>query len=64
MAKIGGVHCGKNGWNSLWQKWVKLIVAKMGETGVKDIKAKMVEAHNGKNRWNWCHRYRGKNGWN
>ena len=24
MAKIGGTHCGKNGWNSLRQKWVEL----------------------------------------
>ena len=30
MAKMVGAHCGKNGWSSLWQKWVELTVAKMG----------------------------------
>ena len=33
-------HHGKNGWSGLWQKWVKLTVAKMGG------------AHCGKNGWN------------
>ena len=48
---MGGAHCGKNGWNwcyrhhdkngwsSLWQKWLELTVAKM------------VEAYRGKNNW-------------
>ena len=34
VAKIGGAHCCKNGWNSLWQKWVELKMAKMGGAGV------------------------------
>ena len=44
MTKMGGTHCGKNGWNwcyrhrdkngwsSLWQKWVELSMTKMGGT--------------------------------
>ena len=54
MTKMGGTHSGKNGWNwcyrhcdkngwsSLWQKWVELSMTKMGGT------------HCGKNGWNWC----------
>ena len=60
MAKMGGSHCGKigwnlcyrqsdeNGWGSLWQKWVELSMTKMGGT------------HCGKNWWNWCYRHREK----
>ena len=32
VAKMGGGHRGKNGWSSLWQKWVELSMTKMGET--------------------------------
>ena len=38
VAKMGGAHCGKNGWNSLWQEWVELTVAKMGGICVIDIR--------------------------
>ena len=43
VTKMSGAHCGKNGWNwcfrhldkngwsSLWQKWIELTVSKMGE---------------------------------
>ena len=43
MTKMGGTHCGKNGWNwcyrhrdknewsSLWQKWVELSMTKWVE---------------------------------
>ena len=41
MAKMGGFHCGKNGWSSPWQKWVELTVAKMGGASVIDTVAKM-----------------------
>ena len=44
-----GAHCGKNGWNSLWQKWVELTVARMGGTGVMDYVTKMGGTHCGKN---------------
>ena len=33
VKKMGGTNCDKNGWNSLWQKWVELTVAKMGGDG-------------------------------
>ena len=49
VTKMGGAHCGKNGWNSLWQKWVELTVAKMGGTDVIDTVTKMGGAHFGKN---------------
>ena len=51
MTKMGGAHCGKNGWNwcyrhrdkngwsSMWQKWVELSMKIMGRT------------HCGKNGW-------------
>ena len=32
VAKMGGAHCGKNGWSSLWQKRVELFMTKMGGT--------------------------------
>ena len=48
---LGGAHRDKNGWSSLWQKWVELSMTKMGGT------------HCGKNGWNWCYRHRDKNGW-
>ena len=51
VTKIGGAHCGKNGWSSLWKKWVELTMAKMGTTDVKDTVAKMGETHCGKNGW-------------
>ena len=50
VAKMGGAHHDKNGWNSLWQKWVELSVAKTDGT------------HHGKNGLSWCYRDRGKNG--
>ena len=49
MTKMGGAHCGKNGWSSPSQKWVELTVAKMGETGVIDTVAKMGGALHDKN---------------
>ena len=61
---MGGTNCGKNGWryfyrdrdkngwNSSWQKWVELIVAKMGGTGVIDTVTKMGGALHDKNGWN------------
>ena len=30
VTKMGGAHCGKNGWSSPRQKWVELTVAKIG----------------------------------
>ena len=54
MTKMGGTHCGKNGWSSLWQKWVELTMAKMGGTSVIDNVTKMGGAHCGKNGWNLC----------
>ena len=51
VAKMNGTHCGKNGWNSPWQKWVELTVAKMGGTGDVDTVTKMGGAHCGKNGW-------------
>ena len=59
MAKIGGTLCGKNRWNSLWQKWVELIVAKwvelilakMGGAGVLEAVTKMGGAYFAKNGW-------------
>ena len=51
MAKMGGGHHGKNGWKSLWQKWVEVTMAKTGETGVRETVAKMGGAHCGKNGW-------------
>ena len=32
VTKMGGAYCGKNGWNSLLQKWLELTVAKIGGT--------------------------------
>ena len=58
MAKMGGTHCGKNGWNSLWQKWVELTMAKTGGTCVIDTMAKMGGTHCGKMGGTHC----GKNG--
>ena len=52
VTKMGGAHRGKNGWSSLWQKWVELTMAKMGGTSVIDNMAKMGGAHCGKNGWN------------
>ena len=47
LAKMGGTHSGKNGWNSLWQKWVELTMAKIVEVGVIETVAKMGGAHHG-----------------
>ena len=44
VLKMGGAHRDKNWWNSLWQKWVELTVAKMGGT------------NHGKNGLSWCYR--------
>ena len=52
LAKMGEAHHGKNGWNSPWQKWVELTVAKMGGTGVIDTVTKMGGALHDKNGWN------------
>ena len=41
MKKMGGAHSCKNGGSSLLQKWVELIMAKMGGTSVIDTVAKM-----------------------
>ena len=61
VTKMGGAHCGKNGWNwcyrhrdkngwsSLLQKWLELTLAKKGETGVIDTVTKMDGDHCGKN---------------
>ena len=49
VAKMGETLHDKNGWNSLWQKWVELTVAKMGGTDVIDTVTKMGGAHFGKN---------------
>ena len=63
MTKMGGTHCGKNrwnwcyrhhdknGWSSLWVKWVDLTVERINGTGVIDIVAKMGGTHCGKNGW-------------
>ena len=63
VAKMGGGHCGKNGgnwchrhrdkngWNSLWEKWVEFTVARIGGTGVIDAVTKMGGTHFGKNGW-------------
>ena len=51
VAKMGGAHCGKNGWSSPWQKWLERTVAKIGGTSVIDTVAKMGGAHCGKNGW-------------
>ena len=51
-AKMVGTHCGKNGWNSLWQKLGELTVAKMGGVGVIETVTKMGGAHRDKNGWN------------
>ena len=51
MTKMGGALHDKNGWNSLWQKWVKFTVARMDGTGVIDTVTKMGGAHCGKNGW-------------
>ena len=63
MTKMGGTHCGKNGWNwcyrhrdknglsSLWQKLVELSMTKMGGTDVIDTVTKMGGAYCGKNGW-------------
>ena len=51
MAKMGGGHHGKNGWKSLWQKWVEVTMAKTGENGVRETVAKRGGAHCGKNGW-------------
>ena len=71
MTKMGGTQYGKNGWNwchinrgkngwsSQWQKWVEVIMAKMGEVVFRDTVAKMGGAHCGKNGWS----SHGKNGW-
>ena len=42
----------RNGWNSSWQKWVELIVAKMGGGTFIEIVTKMGGTHRGKNGWN------------
>ena len=49
--KMDGTHCGKNGWNSLWQKWMELTIAKMGRVGVIETVAKMGGTHYSKNGW-------------
>ena len=54
MAKIGGVHHGKNGWSSSWQKWVELVLETPWQKWVEITVAKMGEGHHGKNDWNWC----------
>ena len=43
---------GRNGWNSLWQKWLELTIAKMGGVGVIETLAKMYGAYRDKNWWN------------
>ena len=62
---MGGTHCGNNGWNSLrqkwvemvitrpWQKWMELTVAKMGGDGDEETVAKMGGTHCGKNGLSW-----------
>ena len=52
MTKMGGTHCGKNGWNSLWQKWLELSIAKIGGVDVIETVTKMGGAHRDKNGWN------------
>ena len=49
VAKMGGTHCGKNGWSSPWQKWVKLVLKTPWQKWVKLILAKKGGAHHGKN---------------
>ena len=50
VAKMGGTHFGKNGWNSPLQKWWELVLhtlAKMDRTHC----VKMGGTHCGKNGW-------------
>ena len=49
VAKMGGNHCGKNGWRSPWQKRVKLVLEKPWQKWVELAVAKMGENHCGKN---------------
>ena len=51
VAKMGGAHCGRNGWSSPLQKCLELTVAKIGGTGVIDTVTKMDGTHCGKNGW-------------
>jgi hypothetical protein len=49
VAKMVGVICGKNGWNSLWQKWVELVSLTSWQKWVEITVAKMGETDCGKN---------------
>ena len=50
VEKVGGALHDKNGWNSLWQKWMELTMGKMGGVVVIEPVAKMGGAHRDKNR--------------
>ena len=62
VAKMGGTHCGKNGWSSSWQKRVELVLETPWQKWVEITVAKISGAHRGKNGWNWCHRHSDNNG--
>ena len=49
VTKMGGALHDKNGWNSLWQKWVELVLKTPWQKLVELILAKMGGAHYGKN---------------
>ena len=49
VAKMGGTRCGKNGFNSSWQKWVELVLEKPWQKWVELTVAKMGGGHHGKN---------------
>ena len=41
VTKMGGAHCGKNGWRSPWQKWVELVLETPWQKWVELAVAKM-----------------------